>query len=204
MAIFGEEYPNQFHGENEYNTTQDYFYTADTHFSSEQHRVGNFRPFEDIGEMNTKIIDEWNKKVRPDDVVMVLGDFGDYTILPKLNGNIDLLVGNYERDEYNMYIRDNEEPITMEEYFLNKGFRNVYVDDSIISPCGQYELVHEPLHRETDKPYLFGHIHGTQRVKRNGLNVGVDCHHFKVLSSLEVAKHIEAIQKWMDDEVFAP
>ena len=41
------------------------------------------------------------------------------------------------------------------------------------------KMVHEPTKAySTTEFFLFGHIHNTQKVKRNGLNVGIDCHNY--------------------------
>ena len=47
-------------------------------------------------------------------------------------------------------------------------------------------LIHEPLNKLKDVDfYLFGHIHTLVKVKRNGLNVGVDCNNFKHFNSFK-------------------
>ena len=49
---------------------------------------------------------------------------------------------------------------------------------------------------------MFGHIHKLQMVKKNGLNVGVDCHNFKPISLEEVLWYKNAIENHYDINVF--
>ena len=49
---------------------------------------------------------------------------------------------------------------------------------------------------------LFGHIHEKQKIKRFGINVGVDCNHFYPMSSVEVEFYINAILHHYDENVF--
>jgi calcineurin-like phosphoesterase family protein len=49
---------------------------------------------------------------------------------------------------------------------------------------------------------LFGHIHEKCKVKRFGLNVGIDGHHFYPVSQEEVEFYLYAILHYYDSEVF--
>jgi calcineurin-like phosphoesterase family protein len=75
------------------------WFTSDTHFSHEKTRIKAARPFDNISEMDKEIIKQWNKIVKPNDIVYHLGDFGNLDILKKLNGRIRLIMGNHERKE---------------------------------------------------------------------------------------------------------
>lgn len=78
------------------------------HFSSDPHfwhsRLATIRGFSSVEEMNEKLIDNWNKKVRLDDTVYLLGDvsFAGTTktvdVLERLNGKIHLIRGNHDRE----------------------------------------------------------------------------------------------------------
>ena len=85
-----------------YNDGSNIFFTSDTHFGH-----GNIikfcdRPFEDVEEMNYKLIENWNNKVPNDGLVFHLGDFawGGYdfwkSIRNQLNGDIILIKGNHD------------------------------------------------------------------------------------------------------------
>ena len=63
-------------------------------------------------------------------------------------------------------------------------------------------MMHEPENYDKKCFNLFGHIHGRQMVKRFGLDVGVDCHHFKPISIKDVLFYKTAIEKYYDNNVF--
>lgn len=86
------------------------YYIADCHFF---HRGLNEkmdkRGFADAEEMNEYMIRKWNKKVRPKDEVVILGDFsmekGERTneILRRLHGRLYLIEGNHD-----YYLKDSD------------------------------------------------------------------------------------------------
>lgn len=61
------------------------------------------RGFESVEAMNEYMISRWNKKVRKNDEVVILGDFsidkGEKTneLLRRLNGRKYLIIGNHDR-----------------------------------------------------------------------------------------------------------
>lgn len=85
------------------------WFTSDTHFG--HLNVINFcnRPFKDLDEMHHSIIEDWNSKVAPGDIVYHLGDFSCCSsskakqdvlleILQQLNGNKWLIIGNHDSE----------------------------------------------------------------------------------------------------------
>ena len=80
------------------------WFTSDQHFGHESILKFTDRPYKTVKEMDKDIIKKWNKQVRKNDIVYVLGDFvwntvksNEYIkILEKLNGNIILIVGNHD------------------------------------------------------------------------------------------------------------
>ena len=94
------------------------FVISDTHFYHKNILIFKddnnnlIRPgFSSLEEMNEKIIDNWNKTIKPDDIVYHLGDFtfGSKSniakITPRLMGRKRLILGNhdYEAKEYYPY-----------------------------------------------------------------------------------------------------
>lgn len=80
------------------------YFTSDCHFN---HRnVIGFcnRPYNDIDEMNEKLIENWNNVVSEDDEIYCLGDFG-WQLSPnklqeigsRLKGHKHLIVGNHDK-----------------------------------------------------------------------------------------------------------
>lgn len=77
------------------------FFTSDSHFGHNNVIKYCNRPFSSIGEMDEKLISEWNNTVSKNDTVYHLGDFtfGDHKpYLNRLNGkNKYLILGNHDR-----------------------------------------------------------------------------------------------------------
>lgn len=75
---------------------------ADTHLS--HHNIIGYekRPFKDIEEMDKMMIENWNNIVKPEDTIYHLGDVimakkeKQFELLPKLNGNKILVLGNHD------------------------------------------------------------------------------------------------------------
>lgn len=79
------------------------YYIADCHFfSTILNEKMDKRGFADAEEMNAYMIQRWNRKVRPNDEVVILGDFseekGEKTnaLLRKLHGRLYLIEGNHD------------------------------------------------------------------------------------------------------------
>ena len=80
------------------------FFTSDLHFDHENAITFDNRPFANIEEMREELIRRWNAKVKPGDIVYVLGDMiwkmqdGEiHELLKQLNGQIILIKGNHDR-----------------------------------------------------------------------------------------------------------
>jgi calcineurin-like phosphoesterase family protein len=80
------------------------FFTSDLHFDHENAIIFDSRPFANIEEMRKELIRRWNAKVKPGDIVYVLGDMiwkmqdGEiHELLKQLNGQIILIKGNHDR-----------------------------------------------------------------------------------------------------------
>lgn len=82
------------------------FFTADPHFGHGNVISYCNRPYPNSDAMNEDIIKIWNKRVRPQDTVFILGDviwttfargssYRDF--MAKLNGNKILVVGNHDK-----------------------------------------------------------------------------------------------------------
>ena len=80
------------------------YYIADCHFFHDSlNRQMDCRGFANAEEMNNYMIAQWNKKVRWNDEVIILGDFSlgkaDETnrVLEQLNGILCLIEGNHDQ-----------------------------------------------------------------------------------------------------------
>ena len=78
------------------------FYISDLHIGHENILRFDNRPFADVNEMNNKLIENWNARVRSDDTVYILGDFiwakeSEWpSIVGSLAGNKVLIRGNHD------------------------------------------------------------------------------------------------------------
>lgn len=168
------------------------FFTSDTHFGAKRTLELSRRPFKDVEDMDLTLCSNWNKTVRNNDVLFHLGDFGDFDQINHLNGNIYFVKGNYEKDM--------EIPKDVFKEILPNG-KKVQLNNR------QYRLVHEPLngsqfYGSDEDFYLFGHIHRTCIVKRNGVNVGTDCYRFTPISLDEIEFLRDGVEKYFDQNVF--
>lgn len=177
------------------------FFTSDTHFFHKNIIKYCDRPFDNVEEMNAKIVENWNKVVPKDGVVFHLGDVSLTggskrlsEILMKLNGTIHLITGNHERDALDKeYIRTRWESIN--------DLVEIEVEDEEIT-YGKQQIVmcHYPMiawngsHRGTWQ--LFGHVHGGLSNKGiikhapTQIDMGVDCHNFTPVSYQQVKEII--------------
>lgn len=165
------------------------FFTADTHFSHANIIKYCKRPFNSVTEMDNKLVDNWNAKVGPDDLVYHLGDFcfnpKPEQYFYRLNGKIRLIRGNHDRDTDNAY--DSVIKLGLEEKYLSiEDVRCVRIEGQEIWLSHYAHRVWPKSHRGTW--HLYGHSHGTLPDDPNALSFdcGVDCHNFSPLSFNEV------------------
>ena len=173
------------------------WFTSDTHFNQERTLQLSKRPFNDVGDMNHNLISNWNNVVGKNDTVFHLGDFGDISYSRYLNGSINLLAGNYELENYTMK--------QLRECFnlvVNIKRVPMGIIDSKTFETTDVLCVHEPSNSDFSKFTLFGHIHKLQMVKRNGLNVGTDCHNFTPIDEDTILFYKNAIENFYDNDVF--
>lgn len=92
------------------------------------------RPFDNVDDMHTLMIREWNSVVTPDDIVIHLGDYicgGQKDrvreITQQLNGTKILITGNHDRKG--------------KQWFMDVGFTRVFKDRWVV---GQYCFSHRP------------------------------------------------------------
>lgn len=168
------------------------WFTSDTHFSHDKTRIKAARPFDSTREMDKEIIKQWNKIVKPDDIVYHLGDFGNLDMLKKLNGRIRLVMGNHER----------KEGLT-KEMLLEAGFDQVYEENVVIEVDGLLmNLIHEPSKNNPGMFNLFGHLHNLCIVKEFGINVGQDCNYFRPIDFEKISLYKRLKENAYKGELF--
>ena len=160
------------------------FVTSDTHFGHDNIRKYCNRPFPSCPEMDEAIMQNWNEKVKNNDIIYHLGDFSftkntaeTNKYLNRLNGKIVLIRGNHDKKSvvsanfFEVYSKYQGKMLTVSEdnYYLNH-FPHLSWDRS------HYGVFH-----------LFGHCHGElKNPPINSLDVGVDANNFTPLNIEEV------------------
>lgn len=158
----------------------------------------------DVAEMNEKMITAWNSVVKPGQKVAHLGDFALAAravelYVPRLNGDIDLFLGNHDFPHpAHQKGRKLELRTKWTEQYLRWGFKSVQMEGRLEVPgVGNFRLFHLPYSSENDThqdgkprhfkerllddgmPLLCGHVHEKWLFRRTPkgtpqLNVGVD------------------------------
>lgn len=147
------------------------FVVADMHFGDDVVRKLNRSQFETVDEMNSFIMERWNKTVSNEDTVYVLGDLGkkEYLSLYKrLNGKKILVLGNHDVEDIG------EDP----EIYLNNGFLEVH--NHHITYNDYIELSHEPFPINSDYSInLHGHLHNANLDLKGYYNICLDLNFYK-------------------------
>ena len=143
------------------------FATSDLHlFHSNIIKYCN-RPFRDYEEMNETIIQNWNKVVKPEDKVYVLGDFAlvrgeDHeskvqklaNICARLNGMKILIYGNHD-------LFEPEEYILAGFTYVNRGYIETYEHNTLFVMSHYQMTTWNKSH--FGSMHLFGHEHWKQQ-----------------------------------------
>ena len=170
------------------------------HFNAQRTIDISKRPFSSLEELNKTLISNWNRTVSKDDIVYILGDFGDLFYAKFLNGKKYFIKGNYERNHYS----DEE---------LKKYFDVVCPTDVVYIPVEyngklyHLSLTHEPMNLDgnamtPDSLGLYGHVHKLCMVKKYGINVGTDLHYFTPIGMDTILFYHNAALHYYDDNVF--
>jgi len=120
------------------------YFIADIHNKDENILTYEHRPFKDVEDMRSVIINNWNSTINDDDEVYLCGDIGDIEILEHLKGKIIIVTGNHD---------DANE--------IRKKFPSIEVNTHPIM-VGYLWLSHEPIgYMPPEIPYLniHGHLH---------------------------------------------
>ena len=172
-----------------------YFFTADTHFNHQKILDYCSRPFSTIEEMNETLITNWNNRVQKGDIVYHLGDFG-FTrklgldpfdamkaLLKRLNGQINLVLGNHDCQNYNQRILSLFASNSLLKEKSINGIRIIMCHYPILSWAG----------RNKGSIMLHGHSHYNIKITQKDslklgkiLDVGVDGNSFNPYSFDEI------------------
>lgn len=167
------------------------FFTSDTHFGHANIIEYCNRPFYDVEEMDTEMIERWNSVVSMDDTVYHLGDFTldnehrFFRYANSLNGNINIIPGSHDHswiDKFQFGFRFQRLPplVSIEFPEIRNG-----TYPQVIVLCHYSMQTWDRAHFGTW--HLFGHSHGTLKGIGLSFDVGVDCHNFTPISLEQVA-----------------
>ena len=157
------------------------WFTSDLHFWHKNICKYCNRPFDTVEEMNEAIVENWNKVVKDDDVVFVLGDLGfcGYEKLApyiaRLKGRKYIVQGNHDSDKI---VGKLWEADLIEEYYK---LTTITVEGDPELPSQALTLCHFPMVDWYDKEkgawMVHGHQHqlpGTPSCSVMHWDVGVD------------------------------
>jgi len=167
---------------------QKLWFTSDTHFNHK--KVVEPRLFSNVHEMNTKLVQNWNSLVQPEDHVFHLGDFcfgklDDWqNIREQLNGNIHLVRGNHDKFQTGQ----------IDHLFSSiNDYLKIQVKDENGNQGWQHIILMHYAFRVWDQSHygswhLYGHSHGKLLDNPASLSfdVGVDCHNLFPISYQQV------------------
>lgn len=187
------------------------YFTSDPHYGHANVIKYCGRPFASVDEMTSKLINNWNSVVTPDDIVYCLGDFSLATrpveaITPRLNGTKLLVPGNHDYcHSYHKKSRNEEARKTWIAQYEAWGWKVLPEQTTLDIPgVATVNMCHHPyiLLGPGDDKYekwrpkddgrwlICGHVHEKWKVVDRMINVGVDQWDFKPVSVEEIARII--------------
>ncbi len=170
------------------------WFTSDTHFGHTNIIKYTLRPFDSIGEMDERIIANWNKVVQPTDDIYHLGDFALVgrnedklkQYVRRLNGRIHLILGNHDRHWEKLYKNMLASCQRLDEINVN--------GQAIILCHYAMKVWNKHSHNSWQ---LYGHSHGKlpKEPGRLQIDVGVDRWNFTPISFNNVRQEMNRIMK---------
>lgn len=172
----------------------DTWFISDTHFGHANIIKYSKRPYTDVQDMNEKMIQEWNKLVKPGDNVHHNGDFSFMPVdklerlLWRLNGNIHLVLGNHDK-----------EIVKNRNRLLKHGKFNTIQHYNELKMGGEMIVLFHYGLRVWNKSHhgsilLYGHSHGSLPPYGRSVDIGVDC---KEITNEYRPIHLDEVLKYM-------
>lgn len=162
------------------------FFISDTHFSHNNIIKYCNRPFSSIEEMDDTLIENWNNKVKPNDIIIHLGDFLFYSNnkiknkLNKLNGKKYLIKGNHDNRSMDNDFRNSFKYICDYSKLSKLPDINWKGTDFILFhyPIENWDGQHKGL------IHLHGHVHNNMEFKSgiNRFNLSVEMINYQPIS----------------------
>lgn len=160
------------------------WFTSDHHFGHKRIIELARRPFASVEEMDEVMIENWNRRVKPGDMVYHLGDFAFDDHIPylaRLKGQKRLILGNHDHSN-----RVNKAKGC--GWSTVDGLLHVTVGDTPLALCHYAMRVWSRSHYGAI--HLYGHSHGSLPGDSQSCDVGVDCWHFQPVSLEEIRERL--------------
>ena len=195
------------------------WFTADTHFGHSNILRYCERPFDNIGEHDLALIDNWNSCVRPGDTVFHLGDLALASkgrlksIIERLNGQITLLLGNHDKQSARHYLDLGIKDV-LQSKLVMIGKRYVVLNHYPFGCPGTTTRLPPVRLIDPGVPFLHGHTHSKERIRHRSadslclgpgvydeceqqleINVGVDAWDYKPVSQKQIQNIISYLWK---------
>lgn len=164
---------------------RDIFIISDTHFGHVNilkflnEDGSHVRDFSSVEEMNERMVENWNRTVKDDDIVYHLGDvyFGQgHTVLHRLRGRKRLILGNHDNGK---------------DQNLQKHFQKILVWRMF--PEFNCLLSHVPVHESALYKVgynVHGHVHRSSLPDPRYINVSVEVRDYTPTSIEEIMKDV--------------
>ena len=163
------------------------WFTSDTHFGHKAIIRFCKRPFSSVEDMDETLIQRWNQRVKPGDVVWHLGDFAFHkskeqliTLFNRLNGDKCLITGNHDNTDTRRLLWANTKALTT----LN-------IDSAPVVLCHYGMRVWDRSHHGS--LHLYGHSHNKLPGDNQSLDVGVDCWDFRPVNIDEIRARLKTL-----------
>ena len=189
-----------------------YYFSSDIHFNNEDTLKNDNRPFKNTKEFDKKIIQMWNKQVKKEDTIFVIGDFIDchneednsweksIKYVNKIKAPIVLIIGNNEERLIKFHFNNDFD--SFRKYCLELGFKEVFKNLIVNFKNTDFYLIHKPKHHKEGIINLFGHTHRSTGIyKPYGFNVGCDLNHFRLLDEDDIMHYLYMKNKYWDKDV---
>jgi calcineurin-like phosphoesterase family protein len=167
------------------------WFTSDTHFGHANIIKYTGRPFRDVKHMDETLVRNWNARVKPEDIVIFLGDFCFRNTVGGKSGEGTTNKAEFYRKQLNgniVFIRGNHD---------NNNSLNTKIDSLIVKTGGkEIHCVHNPIDARGDYDLnLVGHVHEHWKIKNVDdlilVNVGVDVWNFFPVSIHEILNAVK-------------
>jgi calcineurin-like phosphoesterase family protein len=164
----------------------DIFFIADLHLGHSNILKYESRPFKDIYEQDKIFIENWNRIIKKQYFVYILGDVSFYPkektieVLNRFNGRKVLIMGNHDRHK-------------SPQYWMDVGFERVSPHPVCVEET--FWLSHEPMFLDDNTIYknIHGHVHSQGRNTQKSFCVSVEQINYTPILLKDIKKNMHSI-----------